>query len=276
MEVLLPETPFKGKLFFRIDKIVAWSSNLTKQTPNSKDLYLLMNSSSTYGHQKTYTFTGLALVIILAATQLFIFTPLAFSETQYVIPSSEIPVRRGQGTDYKIVALVKDGTPVEVLEQNDSYSRVKLENDKEGWILTRFLSPELPLTEVVDTLGRENDELKLQIEESRIKIDELNVLVTEKETALQEALSEADTLTTSYDKLKKDTADVVKIKSNYSAATQENQKLKKQLTQVMSENDKLKSDDRINWFLAGGGVLLVGLIIGKITSGSRRRKPSLL
>ena len=235
-----------------------------------------MNTLSTCGHQRACNLSGLALIIVLAATQLFVFTPLAFSETQYVIPSSEIPVRRGQGTDYKIVALVKDGTPVEVLEQNDSYSRVKLDNDKEGWILTRFLSPELPLTEVVAALGSENDALKLQIEESRIKIDELNLMVTEKETALQEALTQTESLTANYDKLKKDTADVVKIKSNYSAAAQENQKLKEQLAQVMSENDKLKSDDRINWFLAGGGVLLVGLIIGKITSGSRRRKPSLL
>jgi len=209
------------------------------------------------------------------------------AETQYVIPSSEIPVRRGQGTDYKIVALISDGTEVEVIERGDSYSLVRLANAKEGWILTRFLSDDPPLTEVVATLTSENEELKLQEQQSAQKLmlqeqqsiqkqEELSQALAETEQKLEATDAEKAAITASFEKLTKDTANVVEIKKKLTETVNENKSVKQKLTTLTRENEELKSDERINWFLAGGGVLLLGIIIGKITSRSRKRKPSLL
>lgn len=209
------------------------------------------------------------------------------AETQYVIPSSEIPVRRGQGTDYKIVALISDGTEVEVIERGDSYSLVRLANEKEGWILTRFLSDEPPLTEVVATLTSENEVLKLQEQQSAQKLmlqeqqsiqkqEELSQALAETEQKLEATDAEKAAITASFEKLTKDTANVVEIKKKLTETVNENKSVKQKLTTLTRENEELKSDERINWFLAGGGVLLLGIIIGKITSRSRKRKPSLL
>lgn len=209
------------------------------------------------------------------------------AETQYVIPSSEIPVRRGQGTDYKIVALISDGTEVEVIERGDSYSLVRLANEKEGWILTRFLSDDPPLTEVVATLTSENEVLKLQEQQSAQKLmlqeqqsiqkqEELSQALAETEQKLEATDAEKAAITASFEKLTKDTANVVEIKKKLTETVNENKSVKQKLTTLTRENEELKSDERINWFLAGGGVLLLGIIIGKITSRSRKRKPSLL
>ena len=213
-------------------------------------------------------------------------SPLS-AETQYVIPSSEIPVRRGQGTDYKIVALISDGTEVEVIERGDSYSLVRLANEKEGWILTRFLSDDPPLTEVVATLTSENEALKLQEQQSAQKLmlqeqqsiqkqEELSQALAETEQKLEATDAEKAAITASFEKLTKDTANVVEIKKKLTETVNENKSVKQKLTTLTRENEELKSDERINWFLAGGGVLLLGIIIGKITSRSRKRKPSLL
>ncbi len=225
----------------------------------------------------------LSLQICLAAFQP---SPL-MAETQYVIPSSEIPVRRGQGNDYKIVALISDGTEVEVIERGDSYSLVRLENDKEGWILTRFLSDDPPLTEVVAALTSENEAIKLKEQESAEKLlmqeqqsaqkqEELTQALAEIKQQLEATAAQRDAITAAFEKLKKDTANVVEIKQNLANTITENKSIKQKLSGFTRENEELKSDDRLNWFLAGGGVLLLGIIIGKITTRSRKRKPSLM
>jgi len=214
-------------------------------------------------------------------------TPPLLAQTQYVIPSSEIPVRRGQGPNYKIVALVSDGAKVELLERGDSYSLIRLENEKEGWILTRFLSDDPPLTERVAQLTSENEALKLQQEQSAQqlidqeqqsaeKLDALSLTLTETRQTLETTDEGKAAITASYDKLKRDTANVVEIKKQLKSTIDENKTIKQKLTSLTRENEELESDERVNWFLAGGGVLLLGIIIGKITSRSRKRKPSLL
>ncbi len=209
------------------------------------------------------------------------------AESQYVIPSSEIPVRRGQGTDYKIIALVTDGTRVEVIERGESYSLVRLDNDKQGWILSRFLSDEPPLTQVVEELTRENEALKLQQgqneeklviqeQQSSQKLNELSQTLMETEQTLQATQTEKAAIAASFEKLRKDTANVIEIKQQLTDVTGENKAIKEKLTILARENEKLINDERVSWFLAGGGVLLLGIIIGKITSRSRKRKPSLM
>jgi SH3 domain protein len=48
------------------------------------------------------------------------------------------------------------------------------------------------------------------------------------------------------------------------------------MSSIKEENNKLKKDESINWFLAGGGVVLVGMVIGRLSSSSRKRKSSLI
>jgi len=217
----------------------------------------------------------LSLLIALTGPLLFYPSP-ASAETQYVIPSSEIAVRRGQGTDYRIVAVVKDGTPVEIIEQGESYSKIRLDNEKEGWILTRFLSPDPPLTEVVASLGDENEALKTQQLENLQEIEDLSTALADTEQQLQTARSEYETLTETYKKLQKDTANVIEIKNELAQVKKQETLNQRKIASLTEDNEKLISDARINWFLAGAGILLLGMILGKLTSRSRRHKPSLL
>ena len=62
------------------------------------------------------------------------------AETLYVKPITEVTVRAGQGTEYRILAMIRDGSKVEVLEENEGWAKIKLTNGQEGWVLRRFLS----------------------------------------------------------------------------------------------------------------------------------------
>ena len=221
-------------------------------------------------------------VFLFALTLLLPFSFVLFSgipvlaKTYYVKPSSEVVVRRGQGTDYKIIAMVKDGVAVEFLEENDSYVKVRLANDKEGWMLKRFLSDEPPLKEIVVSLRAEKEEMKQREVEAVQKLEELSSTLARTEMELDSTLAERDQVRSDYQALQLGTADVVQIKKDMLKTAKENELLAQELAALEQECNSLKQDYVIKWFLAGGGVLIVGMFMGMMFGRSRKRRSSLL
>jgi SH3 domain protein len=209
------------------------------------------------------------------STILFSGTPV-LAKTSYVKPSSEVVVRKGQGIKYKIVAVVKDGVSVEFLEEGDSYAKVRLANGKEGWMLKRFLSDEPPLKQVVASLRTEKEKMKRKEIEVGQKLKEVSSTLARTETEFDAILAERDQIRTDYQNLQQDTANVVQTKNDLLKTVKENESLLQKLASVEQENNSLKKNTAIKWFLSGGGVLLVGMFIGMRSSKSRRRTTSLL
>lgn len=199
-----------------------------------------------------------------------------FARTLYVKPSSEVVVRTGQGNDYKIVAMVKDGASVEFIEEGDDYTKIRLANGKEGWLLKRFLSNEPPLGEIVASLRAEKKEMKQRQTELVRKLEEVTSTLSRTEAERDSVLTERDQIRTSFRTLQQDTSDVVKIKNDRLKTAKENELLLQKLAAVEQENKSLQKDDAIKWFLAGGGVLLLGMLLGMMFGKSRKKKSTLL
>ncbi|NOR25488.1 MAG: TIGR04211 family SH3 domain-containing protein [Desulforhopalus sp.] len=210
------------------------------------------------------------------------FCSVMFSATEvvaadrYVKPSAEVVIRTGEGRKYKVIAMVKDGATVELLKEGDSYAMVRLANGKKGWMLKRFLSVDPPLSTVVVSLRTENEKMKQKEIEVTQKFEELSVTLIQLETDLKSTILERDQITIDYQNLQQDTANVIQIKEDMLKATQENEVLVEEMATLKEENEGLHNDKSINWFMAGGGVLLVGMFIGRLTSKSRKRKSSLM
>ncbi|MGB3209579.1 MAG: TIGR04211 family SH3 domain-containing protein [Desulforhopalus sp.] len=219
---------------------------------------------------------SLALHLFLPFSAVLFSVQEVIAETRYVKPSAEIVVRRGQGTEYKIVGLVKDGDVVELLKESDSYAMVRLADGKEGWMVKRFLSVNPPMSTVVAGLRDENEKMKQREIELSQQFEEVSAALRQTETDLNAVLAERNQISTDYQNLQQDTADVIRIKEDMLNATQENDVLAQKLASLQEENKDLSKDTSINWFLAGGGVLLVGMFIGRLSSKSRRRKSSLM
>lgn len=217
---------------------------------------------------------SLSLLVFLLTPPLFSGS-FAFAKTLYVQPSSEVVVRRGQGTDFKITAMVKDGTRVQLLEEGTDYSRVRLPNNKEGWMLTRFLSTQPPLQQVVDSLRSEAEELTQSRDEAVQKFEAITAVLSTTEKELQVIIAERDQALSNYQELQESTADTMKIKHLHQKTARENKVLIQKLSEVEGRNKSLEKDSTIKWFLAGGGVLLLGMLIGASSNKSRRKKSSL-
>ena len=219
--------------------------------------------------------------IIPLSLLLFLLTPSLFhgscaiAKALYVQPSSEVVVRRGQGTDFKIIAMVKDGTRVVLLEDGTDYSRVRLPNNKEGWMLTRFLSEQPPLQEVVASLRNKAEELTRSRDEAVQKFEAITTVLSTTEKQLQVIIAERDQALTNYQELQESTADTMKIMQLQKKTALENTTIIEKLKEVESRNKNLEKDSTVKWFLAGGGVLLLGMLLGASSNKSRRKKSSL-
>ncbi|WP_084456555.1 TIGR04211 family SH3 domain-containing protein [Desulfogranum mediterraneum] len=200
----------------------------------------------------------------------------ATAQTLYVQPSAEIPMRRGQGTDYKIIAIVSDGTAVTLLKEKAGWAQVRLKNDKQGWILKRYLSPSPPLSQQLGRLTSENQELTTTLAELRQQLEELSTTQGSTAQELSACIAERTDIQERYQTLERDTMDVVQTKEALSQARLKIEKLKQDYSGVKIANSVLKKNESIKWFLAGTGVLLLGWLLGRFSKGSRNKKSSLL
>ncbi len=212
--------------------------------------------------------SGLVMTAVLPA-------PVSAAEIRFVRPSVEVPVRRGQGTDYKIIKLVKDGDQVELLTENDAWARIRV-GEAEGWMPKRFLSKEAPPVKLVQMLRSENEKIKQKNSELVEELTALKELQSSTGGELTACIAERDTLQAQYQNLEAATADVVAIQNKITETEQEIEDVRATLTAVQQQNSELKRKTSLTWFLAGGGVLLLGWLIGLFTGRSRRKRPSLL
>jgi SH3 domain protein len=200
----------------------------------------------------------------------------AVAQTLYVKPSSEITLRRGQGTDFKIIAVVRDGTAVELLLEENEWAQVRLPEGKEGWVLRRYLSETPPLGQQLEQLEQEKAALTRTTETLQQRLDETNAEKDRIDREYQLCLAEHSDISDKYMTLQDDTADVIQTKEDLKQAQARLVDLQAQLSTVQQENEGLAKSQTLKWFLAGGGVLFLGWIIGLFSGRSRKKRSSLL
>lgn len=219
--------------------------------------------------------TGLYLVIVIA----FVFLSIP-STTQakslYVIPTAEIALRSGKGNEYRVVAVIVNGSRVQLLKEDGDWAKIRTADNKEGWMPKRYLSASPPLKDAVASLQSERDRLKKQISDLNKQLNEVSEARNQHEQDLKACIIDRDKLRKRYDSLKEDAANVLNFKNALSETAEELRELKHKYNIAEQENAHLRNNSRIKWFLAGGGLLLVGWIIGLITTRGRRRRPTLL
>ena len=217
---------------------------------------------------KCFRLCGLLLLLSL-------FAAAAGAETMYVSDMLKLTLRTGPSIENKILAVIESGQQLELMEAGEEWSRVQLPNGQEGWVLSRYLTPNETSNVKLERLQEQHKNLTAQaaelLEENKMLKAENEKLRAEFETN-QEAMVKSRN---DYETLKAESAEFLTLKSKYTTAvsqlteqTDRAQKLEEQLTQ-------LEMNTYIKWFLAGSGVLIVGFIIGFSTKRQRRRPPLL-
>lgn len=178
-------------------------------------------------------------LIIPMTLALCLMVQTSWAKNAYVTDWFRISLRRGPSIENKILKFLPSGLPVEVLESQEGWNRVRLlEGDQgalEGWVLSRYLVSRLPWEQQARSLREENARLK------------------EKIANIDRAWSE---------KVQQELGSVKQLKQNYEAT-------KKTVQMLTKENENLRSSRRKKWFVTGALVLSCGLMIG-LVMGKRK------
>ncbi|HID98118.1 MAG TPA: TIGR04211 family SH3 domain-containing protein [Thermodesulfobacteriaceae bacterium] len=217
-----------------------------------------------------------AFMISLTVVSVVMYGATVFAQTLYVKPSSEVPVRTGQGTGYKIIAVLQDGVRVDVVEEDGAWVKIRTVSGREGWMLRRYLSSDLPLKKVVASLKMQKAQIEKRGAEIYQKLNDVSASYARSQKELNACIEERDKIRESFQALQEDATNVVHIKKALADTVKELEQMRKRQAAIEQENKYLKKNNAVKWFLAGGGVLIVGWIIGLMTGRSRKKKPSLL
>ena len=192
----------------------------------------------------------------------------------YVSDILKLTLRTGPSIENKILAVIDSGQMMEIVEFGDEWSRVQLPNGKEGWVLSRYLTPNETNNIKLQRLETKHKNLMVQAAEL---LEENNRLKAENKKLSTEFEADQKQLVkvrTDYETLKTEASEFLTLKTRYKRAasqlaeqTAKAQKLEEQLS-------RLGMNTYIKWFLAGSGVLIVGFIIG-FSSKRQRRRPAL-
>jgi SH3 domain protein len=201
----------------------------------------------------------------------------ALAATQYVSDQITVLLRRGPGTEYKILKNMQTGTRMEVLEEGEEYFFVRLDDGTEGYVLRQYLSADLPKTVVIARLNQEKDRLKSRIEELKAgaggwvkEKEELERQLADVQQAFQGEKSKRLAVAKNYQDLQEGAKNVTDLLGERDKLKAENEQQAAELKKLRQENDKILRTALFRWFLAGAGVLFAGWIMGKQSRTKRR------
>lgn len=198
-------------------------------------------------------------------------------QTRYVTDDVRIELRAGPSLEYRILRYLSSGARVEALQSDEDagYTRVRVADDgEEGWVLSRYLQ--------TDPIARERlRAAERNLEQARARVGELEAEVARLTEELARTRAELESAAARGDDAAKELADLRSASANVIAIRDENEQLKRRaaeaeqrINRLVMENTELASDSRQDWFLAGAGVLLGGIVIGLIAPSLRRKRRS--
>ncbi len=191
----------------------------------------------------------------------------ALAQTMFVDDTLYVPVRAGEGSQYRIVHQgLRSGTPVEVIEQNpdSGYSFVRFGDDEEGYIPTRFLSEERIAAQRLAETSQELNQTQQTLVDVRSELEnreeELRE-VRQRETQLE---SELEEVSGELAHVRDVSEDAININERNEELRTEMQELQKEVELLTTENQRLKDRKDSDFLLMGGALVIAGIFIAVI------------
>lgn len=198
------------------------------------------------------TVAYLLLVLLLPA--------VGVSETmRYITDDFVLPLRKGSDATFRILKMLRTGTPVAVLEKGtNGWTRVRTQDGVEGWIENQYLLDAPPARSVAGQYQEERARLLQEV------------------TQLKSHLTSQEALQTELNRIKATSANALNLERENQELKSSQARMTKELEELTREKLVLEKESSTQYFLAGAGVLALGLIGGGFLFRRRRRSGDML
>jgi SH3 domain protein len=202
----------------------------------------------------------------------------AQADTVYVTDNLDLAFRSEENTRGKIIKMLHPGTPLTVLSQNNEtgFIYARLDDGTEGYILARHTKKEPPSRSQLDTANKKLASLEKENTTLKTELESLKSSLTPGTSLEQSLATERDHLARELSELKQTAANAVELKNQRDELQERVVNVERELEQLKLENKALADSSKQDWFLYGGILSLVGVILGFILPklGWRRRSSS--
>lgn len=201
---------------------------------------------------------------LLCLVALFALSMPAFAQSAWVSDEFEITLRSGPSTSNEIRLMLGSGTQLDVLERDaeSGYTRVRTPGGTEGWVLSRYLMPEPSAREQLETLTSQLSSATTRGSSLDEQLNSVRSEYQQSQARIRSLESENSELQSELDEIKSTAANVLSINDQNKELRQQLMDADIQVDALEQENRELESQTNRYWFLSGGLVIVVGIILG--------------
>jgi len=203
------------------------------------------------------------------------FSTTAMAEVRYVMDTLYVTLRDAAGEDSRIVKTIKSGTKLQVLEENeDGYVRASLDDGTVGWIRNRYLQNEPIAEDRVAGLERELAAVTKERDSLKASMNDMKDKVKEADKERKRLDSENQKLDKRNKEISEMAAQPLELSKQNEELTASNASMRTELETLRQKVSKMEDTGDLEWFISGGIIVFVGVLIGLILPNLRGRKSS--
>ena len=201
----------------------------------------------------------------------------AFSQERYIDDTIFVPLRSGQGNNYRIIHKgLKSGTKVALIEDNpdSNWSLVRTTGGLEGWLPTHYLSDAIGAQQQLESALLRIDMMN---SENKPLVDRIDALTMERDSLaseLGELRIRSVTLETELTEVRQISASALQLDRSNKQLSEQAEILKNRIELLEADNQRLRNDEWQKWFINGvyatgvGGLLT--LILPRLLQRRKR------
>lgn len=181
---------------------------------------------------------------LLLSSLLLTTTLPAFSQNQYVTENLNTYLRKGPGDQFKISGTIQAGDKITIIDRKERYTLIRDSRNREGWILNNEIVSQPSAKEFIP-------QLQQQVQELTTKLNNIDKDWQQRTVEMQRRVQQSD--------------------KQSSELLEQNSILKRELDILKNKNRDLEAiqdaesrEIMIQYFIYGGSVLGVGLLLGLI------------
>lgn len=197
------------------------------------------------------------------------------AQTQYVSDELEVTLRTGPTTRNAIVRILKSGTPVEVLEQDEEagWSRVRA-GSAEGWMLSRFLMNQPAARARLAQAVERQSAAERASRTAQETAQELREELAQTRQRLGEVETASETMATELNDVRTASANAISLRDQNKTLRQRALDLDREMNRITQENRELRSRARREGIVIGAAILFGGIVLGLILPRLKPRRRS--
>lgn len=199
----------------------------------------------------------------------------SWAETRYISDVVLVPVRSGAGPQYRIIhSGIKSGTKMTVLEEDPTgeWAKIRTERGMEGWLPKQYLTS-TPTAQL--QLDQARATVAAAVKKAQTLEERLQTLQNEHQALSTQATKESqerDAFAEELRELKVLSADAVNLNQRYQELLARHEMIQTEFDAIKAENDRLKSDQTVNQWLFGAGLMILGMILMLVLPALRPKK----